>query len=275
MRFFFLLLSFFFTSLFAHVIQTDSLELLEKSIPDLNQHDLVIFDYDKTLLMVDDAFLQWCGKKCLNERIQAHDPTLTSQKVEELVSLILLQRQASLVDPHSLEIIRTLQNRGIKVFVLTALRTGKLGYIPKTEYWRLEELYNHGYDFRAAFPKINRLDFKEYRNRAHPPVFIQGLFCSGSVPKGEALNCFFKKISFRPRRIIFVDNATYHHDSVEKWARLLKIPYLGYFYTAALKKRKSVDEQIANFQIQFLIENNEWISDEEVKRRMKWSNIAT
>lgn len=269
------LLTLFILPLQGHVIQTNSFELLARSCADLNQYDLILFDYDKTLLMARDALLQSCGKRCLTARLRAQDPSLSLQKIENLLSIVLSQRKADVIDPNSLEIIQHLQSCGVKVLVLTALRTGRYGHIPRLEYWRLHELYAHGYDFRSTFPELTFLDFKEFKSRTYPPVFVEGILCSGSVPKGEALNAFFKKTGFRPRRIIFVDNAADHHDSVEKCARRLKIPYLGYHYMGGIKKRKPVNEQIAHFQIRYLIENEEWISDEEVERRIMWRNSAT
>ncbi len=266
MRFFVVLLHILCIPLFAHVIQTDSFERLEQSLPDLNSRDLVLFDCEKTLLCPDDALLQSCGKQCLHARLVAQNPSLSPSKVEELISLVLLQRKVSPVDPQALKIIKILQNKGICVFVVTTLRTGSYGRIPKTEEWRLQELSEHGYDFRPAFPKIHRIDFQSRRSCPYPPVFVDGLLCSGSLSKGEALNSFFKKTGLRPRRLIFVDNAADHHKSVEKGARRLKIPYLGYHYTGALVREKEVDEEIAAFQIRYLIENEIWLSDKDVRK---------
>ncbi len=265
MRFFLTLLAVLLQSIFlyGHIVQTDTLDLLEKSIPDLNHRDLVIFDYDKTLLTVKDALLQTCGKKCLCVRLQQKAPYLSGEEIEKLISLILLQREPLVIDTRSLEIIQAMQNKGIKVIVLTALRTGRFGYIPKTEYWRLQELNAHGYDFHYAFPDIDFLEFNEYTHEPNPPVLVEGLFCAGSVSKGEALYTFFMKTGYRPRRVIFVDNAAGHHDSVEKWVRRMKIPYLGYHYSGVLKTRKKVNEQIADFQVDYLIQNQQWLSDDE------------
>ncbi len=275
MRFLFLLFAAWIFPLCAHVIRTDSFELLKASIPDLNQHDLVIFDYNKTLAIPNDALLQSCGKNSLKHRLLAHTPSLTEQQVEDLISVILLERKAVLIDPDSPEVVQLLKDQKVKVLVLTAVRTGPFGRIPLVEEWRLQEIRQFGFDFCQSFPEINRLDFKEFAHKPSPPVFIQGVFCSGSVPKGEALKCFFKRTGFKPRRIIFVDNAADHHNSVEKCARKMRIPYLGYYYTKGAGKRKSLDEQIANFQIHTLIENGEWIDDYEAERRIKWTNTPT
>lgn len=275
MRFFLLFFAVCCTPLFAHVIQTDSLELLETSIPDLNQHDLVIFDYSHTLAIPEDALLQSCGKNCLERRISAQNPSFSAQEIEKLISLILLQRNIKLLDPRSPEIVGNLRGQNIKVLVLTAIRTGPYGYIPYVEEWRLQEINKLGFDFRFSFPQINRLEFKEFRKQPFPPVFVQGVLCSGSVLKGNALKAFFKRTGFKPRRIIFVDNAADHHSSVEKCARRMRIPYLGYYYTKGDEERKNVDEQIANFQIHALIETGIWIDDSEAERRIKWINTPT
>ncbi|MCC5832425.1 MAG: DUF2608 domain-containing protein [Chlamydiales bacterium] len=275
MRIFFLLLAVAITPLFAHVIQTDSFELLEASIPDLTEHDLVIFDYSNTLAIPTDALLQSCSKEGLEKRIFAQTPSLGAQDAEKLISLILLQRKVELLDSQTPEIIRRLNDQNVKVIVLTSLRTGPYGYIPFIEQWRLEEIYSLGLDFRRSFPQIPRLDFKEFRKSPSPPVFIQGVFCTGSISKGEALKFFFKRTGFKPRRMIFVDNTALHHNSVEKCARRLRIPYLGYYYTKGACIRKNVDEQIANFQIHTLIETGEWIDDLNAERRIKWTNTPT
>ncbi len=276
MRFFTFLLILFATPLCAHVTRTDSLEFLVESNLNLNEHDLVIFDYNKTLVIADDALLQSCNTSCLKARMLAHTPTLSAEKINELGSLIMAERKVHLVDPRSSELIKHLQQKGVKVIVVSGIRTGPYGQIQNVVEWHLQEINGLGLDFRSTFPNCNQIAFKKYKKHPAPPLFVDGVLYTGEMPKGEVLSQFFKQTGFKPRRIIFIDDTVANLNSVGKCARKMKIPYLGYCYTKGVDERKTVDEQIAIYQIHNLIENGQWIDDQKAAERMtKWSNTPT
>lgn len=257
----------------AEIRKIETLKPLEEMIPDLDRkNDFVLFDFSNTLMMPDDALLQPCGKNCLAQMIQTHAPRLNTKEIQGLISLILLQRKVHLVEDDSITLIKTLQNKEITTFCLTSLKTGQYGWIPRTEEWRKNELNSFGIDFKKAFPTIHYLSFDEYRTEKHPPVFIDGVLCSGSVFKGEVLARFFHKIKVKPKRVIFVDNSILHHDSVADWMAKLNIEYIGFHYLATNKKEREVDSEIAHFQIRYLIENKRWLSDVEVAKILNRQN---
>ncbi|NGX61692.1 MAG: hypothetical protein K940chlam9_01181 [Chlamydiae bacterium] len=261
------LLLFLSRASFGEIIEVQNLDLLREMTREFEEGDLVIFDFDKTLLTVKDAVLLPCGKQCLAGRIHMYAPGISSEKTEDLVSIILLSREMQLVEKQAPEVIEEIQNQGIKVMVCTALRPGKFGRIPKTELWRLGELDRFGLNFRNAFPGVF-VELDHFAAVPFPPVLIEGVFASGWIRKGEALAHLFNILDYKPKRVIFIDNSLSHHESVEKWMEALEIPYLGLYYTAYKNHIQEVDEDLASFQIQYLINHERWLSDEEAKAEM-------
>lgn len=269
MRFFLFILTSLCISGFAEIIEIETLQPLEQMIPNLSAEDYVLFDFDETLLMPNDALLHPCGKRCLAGLIKSQAPNLSASEIKHLVSLILVQRKLHLIDEKAPDLIHKLQDNNITTFCLTALRPGTYGCIDKTELWRKQELKCFGMDFKQAFPKLKHLTFKKYSKKAHPPIFIEGVFCTGSIPKGEALVYFLQKTQLKPKRVIFVDNSYYHHESVQEWMNQAGIEYIGLYYHAAKNQAQDLDENIALFQINYLIQNKRWLSDQEAATMMR------
>lgn len=266
MKFFSLILILLASPVFGEIITTDRLDPLENILVTLTEDDLVLFDFHDTLLGERDAIFSVYGKKRLAHWIKEAAPHLSNEKVRDLLSVALLQRKLHVIEPKSIKIIDFLKQQNIKTMALTAVRTGSLGRIHQTEVWRKNELRDHGFDFREAFPDKQYLKFAEFWMKQHPPVFIEGVLCSGIVPKGEALTMFFKKIDYWPKRVIFIDNDLEHHQSMQEWMKKQHIDYLGYYYLAAYTQSKEYDEERAKFQIRYLIDYEKWLSDEEARQ---------
>lgn len=263
---YFLLVFFTLSTSHAAILEMESIDSFEALIPYLTSEDLVLFDFSETLVMPKDSILLSCGKECIAQLIHNQAPRLSKQEVINLVSTILLQRKLQLVEERSISLIQTLQNYKVPTFCLTALRTGSFGLIPRTEIWRKRELSSFGIDFREVFPNVQSVHFNEYKNLKHPPVYEEGVLCSGSVSKGETLAHFLYKMRMKPNRVIFIDNSILHHRSVEQWMKRLKIEYIGFHYLANRKHFKRVEEKASRLQIRYLIQNKVWLSDEEAAK---------
>lgn len=82
--------------------------------------------------------------------------------------------------------------------------------------------------------------------------------------KGEVLAQFLKLISFKPKKIIFVDNKKHHVENVEKALADSKISYFGRRYGASDKKISSMNKDVLEIQHKYFF--GEVLSDQEAKK---------
>ena len=157
-----------------------------------------------------------------------------------------------------------MQERGIKVIVLTAAPIGSFGSIEDTVAHRIQELEAKGINLGHAFPDMATLVLHEFNHGKNSPTFRQGVILSHRFPKGEVLATFLKRLHWEPRRLIFIDDLLPNVESVENSLRKSGIEELQcWHYTAAERYQKEVDLAVADLQVRTLVEKGVWLSDEE------------
>lgn len=129
-----------------------------------------------------------------------------------------------------------------------------------------------GIDFGHPFPSIDHLILQDYQNEKYAPAYKYGILASADVPKGKVLVAFLKSIGWRPSKIIFVDDKMSSITSVENELEKENIPHTSFHYTAAKDQNCIFDADLADFQIQHLIETFEWLSDQEVMSLLNLTN---
>jgi hypothetical protein len=246
----------------AVVIETVDLEAVEQEILQLDEEALVVFDVDYTLLVSNDCVLGPAGEKYrqeFNRKWRDHSDW------ERLISKILIKSQSSLVDEKVLSLIETLKKKKIKTMALTAMSTGKIGLIPNAVEWRINQLDSLGVNFDWSFPSLDAVTFHEFKAKGSPPVFKQGVLASSSYPKGEVLIAFLREIGWKPSKVIFVDDRIEYIQSVELELGKKGIPLISFHYLGATSTLLDLDHQLADFQLDYLWQHGEWLSDEEAR----------
>ncbi|MCE5317377.1 MAG: DUF2608 domain-containing protein [Parachlamydia sp.] len=252
-----------FQSGFCVIAKSDSLTFLEQQIESLGESDLVVFDMDDVLIVSIDAILHLkveAVRNSLHSRYLGHLP---HEQQVLLHSYVWTMAKTTLVEPHVGQLIKMMQNKGIKVIVLTAAPVGSLGVIEDTVALRLHELKQKDIDLSPAFPNISAFALEEYHQGRGAPAFRQGVILSGRFPKGEVLSAFLKKIDWKPRRLIFLDDRLSNVESVESSLSALEIDLQCWHYTASDRHLKEVDHAVADLQIRTLVEKGIWLSDQE------------
>jgi hypothetical protein len=132
--FIFMILTSCYNTCFAEIIQTNEIKVIEESVNSNDADILVIFDVDEVLIMPKDQILQSPHREYINKL----DTFLfaSEQESENLWSIIFDQRPSIPVDPKMINMMATLQSKGIKVIALTHAMTGKFGYITSMKDWR-------------------------------------------------------------------------------------------------------------------------------------------
>lgn len=266
MRAFIFAIFFYSTQLLGTVIHAPSLEIIEEHLNNLDENALVVFDVDYTLIVPNDLILGPSGHTHLLKSIKKIQAL--PEKEELLLSKVFLQYQVSLVDEKILTILNKLKQKGVKVIALTAMNTGEFGTISNMEQWRVEQLASLGIFLEWSSLKEDTCELKGFQGKKTPPVFKQGVLASAHYPKGKVLCAFLKQKQLNPSKIFFIDDRMEYIDSVESELDKASIEHISFHYTACTDQASPIDEKIADFQFQHLIEQGDWLSDEEAKKEM-------
>ena len=275
--FIFVILTCYCSTCFAEIIKANDIKGIEKTLASIDQDTLVIFDVDEVLIMPKDQILQSPHREYINKL----DTFLfaSEQESENLWSIIFAQRPSIPVDPKMINMIATLQSKGIKVLALTHAMTGKLGYITSMKDWRYNELIRHGYDFEKSWKGVQDKTFnglEKSNNRlasevSSPPMFFKGIIFT-EIDKGEALEAFLNHYKLKFKKIIFIDDRKKNLESVEKTISKLNIPFVGIEYTAAVMHTEPLNEKRAQLQFKILSQEKKWISDFEADALLAETN---
>jgi len=276
--FIFVILTCCYNTCFAEIIQTNEIKVIEESVNSNDADILVIFDVDEVLIMPKDQILQSPHREYINKL----DTFLfaSEQESENLWSIIFDQRQSIPVDPKMINMMATLQSKGIKVMALTHAMTGKLGYITSMKDWRYNELIRHGYDFEKSWKGTQDKTFnglEKSSNRlasevSSPPMFFKGIIFT-EIDKGEALEAFLSHYKLKFKKVIFIDDKKKNLESVEKTLSKLNIAFVGIEYTAAVMQTEPLNTKRAELQFQVLGKQRKWLSDSEADALLQKKTI--
>ena len=132
--------------------------------------------------------------------------------------------------PH---LIKNLQERQMKIIILTASPVGRIDQIPSIEDWRDIELKRLGIDISDSFSNHSPTVFNLLnRERGLYPLFKNGILLTNgdSNTKGNVLKAFLNLLDWKPSKIIFVDDRMTYLNSVEATLSDLGIHHLGIHY---------------------------------------------
>ncbi len=264
------------------IMRVDSGKALEQQWPAVDKDTLVIFDIDNVLLVHADPWERGYKK----ERSEANtvatlykpgsplERTLDRQTRDHLWSLYALARKEMPVDTNILALVKKLQKESVKVIALTRFLVGRLGTIPAGENLRIDALKEYGIDFSPAFSAYPLIVFDHCNYEGKFPLFKNGiLFTTLACSKGELLKAFFEKVGWKPRFVIMVDDKRDNMESVHKVLKEMGIAFKGFEYTGAEKLPSLFDKEIAEFQMQHLIDHKEWLTGDQAQQRLKEQNV--
>jgi len=252
------------TQLFGVIHQSPNLILIEEHIADLDENALVVFDVVNTLLVSNDHILTACG----DEYFQNFMKNFKSEERIALRSKILLQSEVSIVDDNIFMLLNQLKQRNVKTIALSAMPTGQYGVILNAEQWRVDQLALLGIYFDWSFPEIDSLVLNDFKGKRTFPIFKRGILATGDYPKGAVLCDFLRKIQWKPSAVIFIDDKMDYIESVESELEKENIEHISFHYTAAIDRPCSLNERVADYQLNYLMEKGKWLNDDEASQLM-------
>lgn len=260
------------------IIRVDSGKALEQQWPASGKDTLVIFDIDNVLLVHADPWERGYKK----ERGEANtiatlykpgsplERTLNRQTRDHLWSLYALARKEMPVDDDIIALVKKLQKDSVKVIALTRFLVGPIGKIPAGENLRIDALKEYGIDFSPAFSAYPLIVFDHCNYEGKFPLFKNGiLFTTLACSKGDLLKAFFEKVGWKPRSVIMVDDKRDNMESVHAVLKKMGIPFKGFEYTGVEKLPSLFSKEIAEFQMQHLIDHKEWLTGDEAQQKLK------
>lgn len=229
-------------------IAADNIEIIEELLNQkADNKTLVVLDCDEVLLTPIDPILAPKNvEKMYHPLLEYLMKHMSSQEAAALIFEIRKQMKLRILNKKWPEIIKNLQDKGIKVVVLTAQWTGEyFGVIQ--ENLRKEEL--RIFNLERSWPKSDRIVFNDFPavsgiyTSPRYPIFEEGIICSCNVDKGTVLKAFLKHFPDQFTNIIFVDDKQKNVDSVMTACKNSGLSCTGIVYTEG-EKLRSMDPEI-------------------------------
>lgn len=232
-----------------------------------DENTLVIFDIDRTLVLMGDQLLH-SGKSGFKAKIRTYPAysQLPQNEQDTLLSIVLLKTSHQIIEPESVEIIHQLQSKNIKTIACTTLETGQFGIIPSMEKWRVDSLKHLDLNFENAFPNIPEIRF--FPNEPNRfPLFMSGALIASKRTKGEVIKLFLERLGWQPKKIVMIDDQLSALESVVNELNEFQIEFQGfhYRYVEELLDRQILDESLIHLQLSHLLEYHVWLTDEEAQ----------
>jgi hypothetical protein len=235
---------------------------MENYFQDVDETTLIAFDVDQTLIVARDAlFYDPDAEEFLFDFVKKHKAG--GKNITAFGSIVYTSLNPRLLDPSVPQFIHTLKSKKPKVLALTAMNTGSYGEIPSLQELRFYQLLELGIRFDdSSF--TNFYEFPEYGSLNDMPLFHRGVLFSAGTPKGQVLLAFLKKADFKPNKVIFVDDKKSWVEEMENSLNAQGIDNLC-IHLRQIEKFGKFDPAVAEYQLNTLIREKKWLSDEEAK----------
>ena len=251
-----------------NIVTAYTVSEVEQHLSTLQKGAVIFFDVDDTLITPQSAVFRSSSPfRTIIDYIKQHRDTIPH--VEMILSHWRLQRKVRLVSEEWPEFINDLKQR-YAVYALTKLETGTVGAITSMEEWRYEELKQLGITFTPTCSGIS--DGVLVERKDYPATFTKGIFITGACNKSDVLAAFLK--AGRPPQIVLIDDRPeYLVDAIAECNRQ-SLPFLGILFKGETLIPGEPDPKVAEFQKQYLLEQGEWLEDEEAVKRVYKGNEA-
>jgi Protein of unknown function (DUF2608) len=245
----------------------DSFSQVRDFLQKLDKGTLVLFDTSHTLTIPKSNLFRAKNIKKNSLWLKELDDTVfknAPHPKEYYISIWRKQELPLLIEPEISSMIKSLQERGITVLVLTGLATGPDYTIASLPEWRFNVLKKLGIDFStSSFPNMV---FKELQGKdGYFPTLYNGILLTKSASKGALLGAFLNRINWKPNRVVFFDD---HKEQIESVAQEMSkrgIPFCGFHYFGAEHVEGDLNKDIARQQLGYLVDHEIWLSEDEAQ----------
>ncbi len=227
---------------------------------------------DKTLFLFDceGVLIHRIGNECGNcnspqwNKLFGDTIRKTSgarEKLGRCKSIVYINHIKMLVDTEMPQLVKEVQQEGIKCLVITAKRNESLGNYGWSHDIYDQELRDFGYDFAKDWEELNSKTFNNEKP-TRSLFYSDGIMYTNPEKKSTALDLFLKYANYKPDTIIFMDDSARNLKDVKDYAKEKGINYIGIHYTKASKlpQVKLFFEDKEQLRINYLIKSGKWLT---------------
>ncbi len=244
----------FFCPLVGDIVELSNMEAVRQRIGPMDCETLLVFDVDNTLTIPANPVFQMANVKEHRNLIR----TLTkewSNEEKTIAKNYMVLQESILLDNATGNWIYMLQNHHIPVMAFSNTLTYPLGsyFFP---YFRKEQLLGFlNVDFMRSPPEKDSFVLDDYpaRGGTHP-LYQRGILHGNNEEKGPLFVHFLDQVTWKPKKVIFIDDDRECVDSMQKALNERGISFLGIHFTGAQSLRTaSVSSDVMQQNWQTLI----------------------
>lgn len=231
--------------------------LEEISASEFSTKTLVMFDIDDVLIYPQDALLQ-------NWRSEWKPEGMRAWTAEE-DTIAWMNAKFQIMDPSGPNLINMLNENGVPTIGFTSFAMDEPDIVKSIPDWRYSHLQELGINFNMGKDMVFPI-----QNGFIPPSFEKGiLFCGNFYKKdkdnkGKILSLYLDWLNWNPEQVVLIDDGKTNIESVKKELERRGISFIGFLYIP--KDLDSIDEKVAGLQHEAIINQKQWLSDEEAKK---------
>ena len=129
-----------------------------------------------------------------------------------------------------------------------------------------KNLKMHGIDFTTNDFKYHEISIPLDNWHCHNPRYYHGIIICAGNNKGKVLKGYLDYLKMAPSTVIFVDDRLKAVNAVEKVCKEMNINFIGFHYTAFIKKRDNISVDLMDKQWKLLLEQGKVVSIEELMK---------
>ena len=232
---------------------------IESCLKDLPKDSMIFIDIDDTIITPISRTFRVAPYNKLMDNIKKNKDAYPNYM--QIVSNWRLQRKVMLLDEKWPAIMMKLKER-FSVYALTKMDTGKFGNISSMEKWRFEELKSLGIEFS----KSDQIPNDMLNDGQNNPRFYNGIFITGEKSKGQTLEIYSEFI--KADVVVMIDDRIEHLEDVGAFCDKHSIKFIGLLFKGLENLKERPDPAVSSFQSKHLIENAQWLEDEEALKAM-------
>lgn len=229
----------------------------EISISEFSKKTLVMFDLDDVLIYPQDALLQ-------NWRSEWKPEGMREWTAEE-DTIAWMNAKFQIMDPYGPTLLNRLYENGVPTIGFSTFAMDQSDIVKSIPEWRSQHLKELGLNFRMEKEIVFPI-----QKGFTPPSFEKGILYCGNVykkdkdNKGKILSLYLDWLDWTPKLVVLIDDGKHHIESVKKELERRSIPFLGFLYIP--KNLDPIDEEVATLQHITIINQKQWLSDNEAKK---------
>lgn len=247
------------------IITIHTVPEIQKTLAKLEKDATIFIDVDDTLITPkskifrDSSPYRFLIDDLKRDRAQFNN-------FEKILSHWRLQRKTMLVSDLWPSFINNLKVTH-PVYALTKMETGAIGAIPSMEKWRYEELKEKGISFTSLFHGVSEVTLVSNPSKPYSASFYNGIFITGSFNKSDVIRIFLKETA--SSQIVLIDDRLEHLQDIAEECKRQSLPFLGILFKGTQLILGEPQQEVAEFQKQYLLKRAQWLEDEEATQRIK------